>query len=431
MPRPSAEPPRNRLFSLPTWSRAQAVGRALRSETVGGLLLIAGAVVAMLWANSPWRAGYDRLTGAEFGPHALHLHLSVADWAADGLLAIFFFVVGLELKREFVEGELRSPRRAALPIVAAVGGMVAPALIYTAVNLSRADGSPQGWAVPTATDIAFAVAVLAIIGTHLPAALRSFLLTLAVVDDLLAVTVIAVFFTSELHPLPLLGALAVVAVFALLTGRGVTRWWLLVPLGVTAWALMHASGVHATIAGVLLGFAVPAVARGGRRESLSARFEHRWRPVSAGVAVPVFALTAAGVTLGGGGLAAALSDPAGLGIALGLVVGKVVGILGATFLLARFTRATLDETLSWWDVFGLSLLAGIGFTVSLLIADLAFAPGSATADHAKTAVLTASVCAALLATVVLRWRNRVYRRLRERETLDADHDGVPDVFQRP
>ena len=419
---------RVRLFARPTWARARDVAMVLRSETVGGLLLLLGAVVALVWANSPWQGAYESLADTHLGPESLHLRLSLAHWASDGLLAIFFFVVGLELKREFVVGDLRSPSRAALPIVAAVAGMATPALIYVLINLVAEGGSLDGWAVPMATDIAFAVAVLAVISTHLPAALRSFLLTLAVVDDLLAIVVIAVFFTESLNLLPLLGALATVAVFGLLVNRGVTRWWLLIPLGVVAWALMHASGVHATIAGVLLGFVVPARARAGEHESASERFEHIWRPVSAGVAVPVFALMAAGVSLDAG-LGEVVRDPIAIGVAAGLVVGKLAGIFGSTVLLSRFTRASLDPALSWWDVFGISLLAGVGFTVSLLIGELAFGVGSEANDHVKLAVLTGSLISALLASVVLRARNRVYRRIAEQERLDLDGNGIPDVFE--
>ncbi|MEX5707706.1 Na+/H+ antiporter NhaA [Parafrankia sp. FMc6] len=422
---------RPRLLARPTWPQARYVAGILRSETVGGLLLLAGAVVALVWANSPWRDAYATVVHTGVGPASLHLHLDLEHWAADGLLAIFFFVVGLELKREFVLGDLRSPSRAALPIVAALGGMLVPALIYTLVNGLAVDGSPEGWAVPTATDIAFAVAVLAIITTHLPAALRSFLLTLAVVDDLLAIVIIAVFFTDRLSPAPLAGSLAVIAVFALLVNRGVTRWWLLIPLALVAWALMHTSGVHATIAGVLLGFAVPARPRSGEHAGMSERFEHAWRPVSAGVAVPVFALVAAGVSLAGGGVGAALADPAGLGVVMGLLLGKPIGVIGATVLLARFTRAELDPDLSWWDVAGVAVLAGVGFTVSLLIGELAFGADTAENDHVKAAILIGSLASALLASIVLRARNRVYRRLAEREAVDRDADGIPDVFQEP
>ncbi|MCF3960183.1 Na+/H+ antiporter NhaA [Streptomyces fuscigenes] len=427
-PPPPSSRRSTRLFLRPGWAQAQAVAGVLRSETVGGLLLLAGAVAALVWANTPWKAAYARFVGATFGPEGLHLHLSVGEWASDGLLAVFFFVVGLELKREFVVGDLRSPSRAALPIIAAVGGMIGPILVYTLVNTTIAGGSLRGWAVPMATDIAFAVAVLAIINTHLPAGLRSFLLTLAVVDDLLSVVVIAVFFAGRISVWPLVGSVAVIALFAALARRRITHWWLLGPLGVVAWALMHASGVHATIAGVLLGFAVPAVAGEREEASLSERFEHRWRPVSAGLAVPLFALVSAGVSLSGG-LGPTVADPVGLGVGLGLVVGKLVGVFGSTYLLARFTRATLDSDLSWWDVLGVSLLAGVGFTVSLLIGELAFTSGTPRENHLKTAILLGSLTSAVLAAIVLRWRNRLYRRLCAEEEADADHDGIPDVYQ--
>lgn len=419
-------PERERLFTRPSWTQAVQVSAILRSETTGGLLMLAAAAIAVGWANTPLREIYEAFTGWRIGPHALHLDLTIAQWAADGLLAIFFFVVGLELKREFVDGDLRDPRRAALPIAAAVGGMIGPAAIYLAVNAAAADGTTRGWAVPMATDIAFALAVLAIISTHLPSGLRSFLLTLAVVDDLLAVAVIVVFFTGSLALLPLAGSLTAIGVFALLNRRDITAWWLLIPLAIVAWALLHASGVHATVAGVLLGFCVPARPRPDGGQSMSLRLEHRWRPVSALFAVPVFAFAAAGVTV----TTAAFTDPIALGITAGMVAGKLAGILAATWLLARFTRATLDEDLSWWDVTGLALLGGIGFTVSLLIAELSFTTGDPHRDHAKTAVLVGSLIAAALASLLLRLRNRHYRRLKALEEVDADHDGIPDVYQR-
>ncbi len=435
-PRP---PPARRvvpgLFSRGTWPEAQRVAQVLRRETVGGALLLAATVVALVWANSPWADAYASTREFTFGLAALHLDLSVGAWAADGLLAIFFFVAGLELKREFVAGDLRDPRRAALPVAAAVGGMVVPAVLFMLVNRNTGGGALQGWAIPTATDIAFALAVLAVISSHLPAALRTFLLTLAVVDDLLAILIIAVFFTSDLAPVPLVLALLPLAVFALLVQRRVRSWWLLLPLAAATWTLVHASGVHATVAGVLLGFAVPVLRsqRAGGPDAgpgLAEHFEHRFRPISAGIAVPVFAFFSAGVAVGGlSGLGEALSDPIALGIVVGLVAGKVIGICSATFLVARFTRADLDEQLSWIDVLGLALLAGIGFTVSLLIGELAFGAGSLRDDHVKVGVLAGSLLAALLATVVLSTRNRTYRRLHEAETVDSDADGVPDVYQ--
>jgi len=401
----------------------------LRTETVGGVLLVVAAAIALIWANSPWRESYAALGALTVGPAALHLDLSLATWAADGLLAVFFFVAGLELKREFVAGDLRDPRRAALPIAAAVGGMAVPALLFVLVNA----GAPTvvGWAIPTATDIAFALAVLAVIGTHLPAALRTFLLTLAVVDDLLAITIIALFYTDELQVVPLLLALVPLALFTVLVQRRVRSWWLLLPLAALTWGLMHASGVHATVAGVLLGFAVPVVRRAsGPGPGLAEHFEHRFRPLSAGIAVPVFAFFAAGVSVVDAGGAAFL-QPVTVGVAAGLVVGKTIGITGATWLVQRFTRARLAEGLSWWDVLGLALLGGIGFTVSLLIGELAFGTGSALDAEVKIGVLGGSLVAALLATVVLRVRNAHYRTLAAQESVDADADGVPDVYQDP
>ena len=432
---PSTSSPRPSLLARGSWPEAQRVTAILRKETVGGALLLGATVLVLAWANSPWADAYHSLRDLRVGPSALHLDLTLGAWAADGLLAIFFFVVGLELKREFVAGDLRDPGRAALPILAAVGGMAAPALVYAAVNASSGPGALRGWAIPTATDIAFALAVLAVVSTHLPSALRTFLLTLAVVDDLLAVTIIAVFYTSEVHVGPLLAALAVLGVFAVAVQRRIRAWWVLLPLAVVCWALMHASGVHATVAGVLLGFVVPVVrsqAAGGpgAGPGLAEHFEHRIRPLSAGVAVPVFAFFAAGVTVGGlSGFADSLRDPVALGIVAGLVVGKVLGIFATTALVARFTRAALDSTLRWADVLGVSLLGGIGFTVSLLIGELAFGADAGRDEHVKVGVLTGSVIAAVLAALVLRSRNRAYRQIELEESVDSDADGVPDVYE--
>ncbi|WP_211357053.1 Na+/H+ antiporter NhaA [Nocardioides rubriscoriae] len=430
-------PSPTRLFQRGTWPEASRVADILRAETTGGMLLILGATVALVWANSPWSSSYAALGDLHVGTDAiagLHLDLSLATWAADGLLAIFFFVAGLELKREFVAGDLRDPRRAALPVAAAVGGMIVPALVYVAWN-ARADGDLQGWAIPTATDIAFAVAILAVISTHLPSGLRTFLLTLAVVDDLLAITVIALFYTDTVDLVALAAAVVPIAAFGVLVQRRIRRPWLLIPLALAAWALMHESGIHATVAGVVLGFTVPVVrseAAGGpdAGPGLAEHLEHLVRPVSAGFAVPVFAFFAAGVTVGGfAGLTDSITDPVALGVVLGLVLGKPVGIAGSTWLLARFTRADLDDDLSWVDVIGMAMLAGIGFTVSLLIGELAFGAGSQADEHVKVGVLVGSLVAATLAAVVLRARNRVYRRLCEQETLDEDQDGIPDVYQ--
>ena len=386
----------------------------LRKETVGGALLLVAATLAIAWANSPWSAAYYRLGDITFGPRSWDLHLSASAWAADGLLAIFFFVVGLELKYEALAGDLRDPRRAALPVVAAVGGMVMPAVIFVAVNAHTGGGALRGWAIPTATDIAFALAVLAVISSHLPSALRTFLLTLAVVDDLLAVTVIAVFYTDDLNLVALGLALVPLALFAVASRRFDNAAVLLL-LAAATWYLVHESGVHATIAGVLLGLTVP-VRQGGKRDTsprhrLDAKsLEHRIRPLSAALAVPVFAFFAAGVTFGGlHGLATTLRDPVAIGVAAGLVVGKAVGIAGAAVLTAALTRAELDTSLKWIDVVALALLGGIGFTVALFIGDLAFGD-PVRQQHVKMGVLIGTLTAAMLAAVLLTIRDRAYAR---------------------
>jgi NhaA family Na+:H+ antiporter len=410
-------PRRRPLFGLIGPAERARIAEVLRAETVGGVLLLVAAVAALVWANWPGTESYQRFLTTSFGPSSLHLDLTVAHWAGDGLLAIFFFAAGLEVKREFVAGDLNSPSRAAVPVLAAVGGMIVPSLIFVLVNIGGAGGALRGWAIPSATDIAFALAVLAVISTHLPAALRTFLLTLAVVDDLIAIVIIAVFYTDDLDPVTLLLAFVPIVAFGVLAQRRVRSWWLLIPLALTAWALMHASGVHPTVAGVLLAFTVPVVrsdAAGSPSAGpgLAEHFEHLIRPLSSGIAVPVFAFCSAGVTIGGwSGLTDALGDRVTLGIVAGLVIGKAVGIFATTYVTARFTRADLDDGLAWADIAAVSLLGGIGFTVSLLIGELAFGAGSARDAQVKIGVLAGSLLAALLAGVVLRARNRTYRRI--------------------
>jgi NhaA family Na+:H+ antiporter len=440
-------PKKNRFFGSTVFSRgsyaeALRIGEILRKETVGGALLVIAAVIALIWANSPASDSYFALRDFKVGYEPWHLELTLGAWAADGLLAIFFFLVGLELKREFVAGDLRQISKSIVPVAAAVGGVAVPAVIYAVVNLASPE-TLRGWAIPTATDIAFAVAVLAIIGSHLPSALRIFLLTLAVVDDLIAITIIAFFYSSDIQVVPLLLAVIPLAIYAFLAQKfrrffglhAAAAWLVLLPLGGVTWALVHASGIHATVAGVLLGFAIPVIrsqASGGpdAGPGLAEIFEHRFRPISAGVAVPIFAFFSAGVAVGGwAGLGSALTDPVALGIIMGLVLGKPIGILATTWILTKATRATLDSSFKWVDVFGVALLAGIGFTVSLLVAELSFGNGSLHDDHAKVGILAASLIAALLATAVLRTRNRQYRLAEEMERVDSDHDGVPDVYQ--
>ncbi|SMH42256.1 sodium/proton antiporter, NhaA family [Rathayibacter oskolensis] len=398
--------------------------QTLQKDTVGGAFLLTATLLALIIANSPASGLYDAVRDFSFGPESLHLNLSVGAWAADGLLAIFFFVVGLELKEEFVAGSLRNPRTAVVPIVAAVGGVAVPALIFVLVNLPRGGAALDGWAIPAATDIAFAVAVIAVVGKFLPPALRTFLLTLAVVDDLLAITIIAVFYTAGIDALMLGLALIPLAVFAVCVQRGVRAWWVLIPLAVATWALVHASGVHATVAGVLLGFTVPVVAKARARveagtdsegrplyDGLAAHFADRWSVLSTAFAVPVFAFFSAGVTVGGlSGLAESFQDSIALGIVAGLVLGKAIGITGSTFLLTRFRGIVIDPSLRWIDMIGMSFVAGIGFTVSLLVGELSYGAGSEADDHVKVGVLAGSLLAAIIGGAILTIRNRHYRR---------------------
>ncbi|MEU9571062.1 Na+/H+ antiporter NhaA [Streptomyces massasporeus] len=424
----AATPPRAPFLGLLSWPERQAVARALRTETVGGLVLLAATVVALVWANTPLRDAYTTIRDFHFGIPALGLDLSVGHWTSDGLLTVFFLVAGIELKRELVLGSLRTPATAALPVIAAVCGMAVPAAFY-AVTVAAGGGSMDGWAVPMATDIAFALAVLAVMSTHLPTALRAFLLTLAVVDDLGAILIIALFFTSNLNYWALAGALAGLVVFYVLQRRRVRGWWWYVPLGVAIWALLYNGGIHATVAGVAMGLILRTVHDRDEKESPAERTGHLLHPLSAGVCVPLFALFAAGVSVSGDALGKVFTTPEPLGVIVGLVAGKILGIFAGTYLAARFTRARLNPDLAWADVLALATLAGIGFTVALLIGELAF-PGTAVGEHVKAAVLIASLTAALLAALLLRRRNVVYRRLYEEENLDADADGIPDVYQR-
>ncbi|MFD6422150.1 Na+/H+ antiporter NhaA [Streptomyces sp. NPDC060198] len=401
---------------------------ALRTETVGGVVLLVAAIAALVWANT-LGASYTAVSDHHFGPAALGLHLSVEDWAADGLLAVFFFVAGAELKRELVAGELRDPRTAALPVVAALCGMAVPALVYVTTN-ALGGGTLGGWAVPTATDIAFALAVLAVLGTSLPGALRAFLLTLAVVDDLFAILIIAVFFTESVDFLALGGAALGLVLFWALLRFEVRGWWVYVPLALLVWGLMYNSGVHATIAGVAMGLMLRCTRREGEERSPGEHIEHLVRPLSAGLAVPLFALFSAGVSLRGNALAEVFTRPETIGVVLGLVVGKTVGIYGGARLATRFTRAELNPDLAWADVFAVASLAGIGFTVSLLIGELAFAGDEETINEVKASVLLASLIATVVSGVLLKLRVRVHRALYEVEERDEDASGIPDVYEQ-
>ncbi|MFE6805868.1 Na+/H+ antiporter NhaA [Streptomyces sp. NPDC057681] len=403
------------------------VADALRAETVGGVLLLVAAIAALVWANT-LSGSYESVSDFHIGPSALGLDLSIEHWAADGLLAVFFFVAGIELKRELVAGDLRDPKAAILPVVAALCGMAVPALVYFLVNITGG-GSLDGWAVPTATDIAFALAVLAVIGTSLPSSLRAFLLTLAVVDDLFAILIIAIFFTSDINFAALAGAVVGLGVFWLLRRKGVRGWYIYVPLALVIWGLMYNSGIHATIAGVAMGLMLRCTRRDGEERSPGEHIEHLVRPFSAGLAVPLFALFSAGVAVSGGALTDVFTKPETLGVVLGLVVGKAVGIFGGTWLTARFTRASLSDELAWPDVFAVASLAGIGFTVSLLIGELAFTEDPLLTDEIKAAVLMGSLIAAVLSSVLLKLRNAKYRAVCADEERDDDLDGIPDIYE--
>ncbi|MCA0379217.1 MAG: Na+/H+ antiporter NhaA [Actinobacteria bacterium] len=390
--------------------------RLLRVEMVGGILVMIAAVIGFALANSPASEWYFSLRDTRIGPEALHLNLTLGQWASDGLLAVFFFLVGLELKREFVEGALSRFSTAIVPVVAAAGGVITPALIYLAVNAGRE--SVHGWAIPTATDIAFAVAVLGLIAPRVPLALRIFLLTLAVVDDFIAIGIIAFFYTNGIQFLPLIAAIVLVGLYALLTrrfagwyhSRAWAAWLTLLPIGIVVWTLMHASGVHATIAGVLLAFTVPVamMPRGvdehdpsdpsTRPHHLAEHFGYRFGPISTGIAVPVFAFFAAGVAIKGS--SGFMTDPVTIGIVLGLVLGKPIGIVLTTLALTKWTGAELDPGVKLRELIGVGALAGVGFTVAMLVAELSF-DDVATADTARLAVMTGSVIAVVVAALFL------------------------------
>ena len=387
----------------PTVRYARHVADALRAETVGGIIMLAATALALVWANSGWQKSYNDIRTHEFGPS--WFHLDVTHFAADGLLAIFFFIAGVELREELAHGELRDLRDAALPVVAAIAGVAVPALTFLAVS-AGAPGALKGWAVPISTDIAFALAILAITYTACPAQLRAFLLTLAVVDDLIAITIIALFYTKGLKFGPLLLGTLAIGLYGVLQRRGVRVPWLLLPLAIVAWGLIYKSGIHATVAGVTLGLLTdPTRHADDIRGSAAEAAEHLLRPISAGICVPVFAFVSAGVSLSGGALGEVFRDRVALGVIAGLVAGKFLGVLGGAWLAVRLGFARLGDDLHWLEIAAVAILAGVGFTISLLIGDLAYA-GTPENDRVTTAVLIASLIASLAATVVFRIRVR-------------------------
>ena len=379
----------------------------LREETNGGKLMLLATAAALLWANvadNSYTTFWD--SAALAGPARLHLDLTLGHWVTDGLLALFFFVAGLELKRELVVGELADRRAATLPLFAAAGGMIVPALVtlVASAGAARHDGA---WAIPVATDIAFALGVLALVGSALPSSLRVLLLSIAVIDDLVAIVLIAVLFTNDLAPLWLAGGGLSAGAYWLALRTRVDPAWLLWATAIAAWICVHASGVHATVAGIVLGLLTPVQPRDGERVSAAIRFEHRLHPISAGLVVPLFALAAAGIPLAVAG--DAVSDAVAVGVFLGLLVGKFLGVLGGSWVAVRTGLGALPGDLRWADIAPIAVLAGIGYTVSLLIARLSLSQPAAQ-ERAALAVLAASALASLLALALLRMRAHAHRR---------------------
>jgi NhaA family Na+:H+ antiporter len=370
-----------------------------KRERAAGLALIAAAGAALAAANSPLAGAYHDLLHTPVGPVMPKLGMmTVHLWIVDGLMAIFFLLVGLEVKREWFEGRLATAAERRLPIIAAVGGMAVPALVYLAV-IDFEPALANGWAIPSATDIAFAIGVLALLGPRAPASIKLLLVTIAIVDDIGAVLVIALFYTAKLNVLALAAALALAGGMALLGQLGVRKLWPFLLGFAILWLLVLASGVHATIAGVLAALTVP-LARGEKHSPLK-HFEHVIHPWVMFAIVPVFGFASAGVALAGG--PAALLAPLPLAVALGLFVGKQIGIFGSVWIAVRAGLAARPAGARWRQIYGAALLCGIGFTMSLFIGALAFPGRPELADAAKIGTLAGSLLSAILGFAVLRW----------------------------
>ena len=369
-----------------------------RGEAAGGIILLLCTAIALAWANSPWGAAYESILhhSLPLGSKQFLLDLSVHEWINDGLMAVFFFLVGLEIKREMLVGELASIRQASLPIAGAVGGMIIPALIYVAFNATGAGA--RGWGIPMATDIAFALGVVAVLGPRVPLALRVFLAAVAIVDDIGAVLVIAIFYTTSIASMALIAAAMLLAILVALNLGGVRNPIPYLLVGALLWIAVLLSGVHATIAGVLLAFTIPARAPTPNETPLLERLEHVLHAPVAFLIVPLFALANAGVPLGGASGSHSVSIMSG--VALGLVLGKPVGITLAAWLAVRVRFAVLPAGVNWRQLSAVSCLGGIGFTMSIFVAALAF-PDIALLDSAKLGVLLASAVAAAIGWVLL------------------------------
>jgi NhaA family Na+:H+ antiporter len=392
-----------KLFTRPRSQRDERWTKdALKDETFAGALLMISALIAIVIANSSLSDWYFDLLAFEFEIPFLALNLTVAHWISDGLLAIFFFIAGLELKHELVHGSLSNKSQAIVPVVAAIAGMLIPVGIF--IFMVRGDSiALDGWAIPMATDIAFALAVLAIAGRKLPVEIRAFLLTVAVVDDLGAISVIAIFYSEKFVLTYFLLTIVALALFWLLHRIGKAHIIISLPLALLSWWAMYKSGIHATVAGVALALLVPNKARSEIEISTAERCEAKVHPISVLIVIPAFAFVAAGVDVRGSGIIEGVTSPIGSAVILALVLGKFIGVFGATYLFTRFTRASLNENLKWSDVSAIGLLAGIGFTVSLLIVELSYEESQALAD-AKVGVLAASFFASIFAIILLRVR---------------------------
>ncbi|MER9300088.1 Na+/H+ antiporter NhaA [Mesorhizobium sp. M0621] len=369
----------------------------LDSEAAGGIILMVAAALALIVANSPLAETYFAALHAYLGP------LSVSHWVNDGLMAVFFLLVGLEIKREMLDGQLSTWPRRVLPGVAAAGGMVVPALVYVAINRNNT-AALSGWAIPTATDIAFALGVLSLLGSRVPASLKVFLTALAIIDDLGAVIIIAIFYTSGLSLAYLGSAFAVIAALVVLNRMRVMTLVPYLVLGAILWVLVLKSGVHATLAGVALALTIPLERSAGIGHDLDHsplhRLEHGLHRIVPFVVIPIFGFANAGVSLAGLSFGA-LIEPLTLGVAAGLVVGKLVGVFGSSALAIRFGLADLPANAGWTHMIGISLLCGIGFTMSLFIGLLAFASDVALQDAVKVGILAGSFIAAILGAAVL------------------------------
>ena len=381
-------------------SPAERLRTFIASESAGGIILIVAAALALAIANSPLLPDYQKLlsTPVAFSAGSLvAIDKPLLLWINDGLMALFFFLIGLEVKREIVTGQLRSWKQASLPIIAAIGGMAIPAIVFVALNL----GSPEnlrGWAIPAATDIAFALGLLALLGSRVPVALKALLLAIAIIDDIGAIAIIAIFYTENMNLAALALALVPAAAMLLLNRAGVARTIPYFLFAALLWICVLKSGVHATLAGVVTALFVP-IATGEERPL--ERLEHALHPWAAFLILPIFAFANAGVSFAGAGLDASLA-PLSLGIAAGLVIGKQLGIFGACWLAVKAGWARLPEGVGFRHVYGLSCLAGIGFTMSLFIGNLAFADPQQIAA-VKFGVLGGSLVSAITGIVVLRF----------------------------